>query len=72
VHSESKKWYEGTSNNLSDEEKAWINTQDILNGNFKPKGHAIYRNIHNALQVKDISLSMNDVAFMNGFQRPAK
>jgi hypothetical protein len=67
-------WYNSTQSDLSDEEIAWINTRNILKGNWKPAGHMIFRELNarisDFMNVKECR-AMTNVAFMNGFQRPA-
>lgn len=69
-----EKWYSSTQTDLTDEEIAWINTRNILKGNWKPAGHMIFRELNTRMSefmnVKEFR-AMTNVAFMNGFQRPA-
>ncbi|MCX2525334.1 uracil-DNA glycosylase family protein [Larsenimonas rhizosphaerae] len=78
LHLDAQHWYEGTESSLSDSDKpGWINTRGILdkpNGQWKAKGHEIYRRLNRALGEAGYSGGGNlfrYVAFMNGFQRPA-
>ena len=67
-------WYNSTQSDLSDAEVAWINTRNILKGNWKPAGHMIFRELNTRMAEFmniDGARAMNNVAFMNGFQRPA-
>lgn len=67
-------WYKSTQSDLSKEEIAWINTRNILKGNWEPAGHMIFRELNarmsKFMDVKDFR-AMTNIAFMNGFQRPA-
>ena len=67
-------WYNSTQSDLSNEEIAWINTRNILKGNWKPAGHMIFRELNTRMSEfidnKEFR-AMTNVAFMNGFQRPA-
>ena len=67
-------WYNSTQKNLTDIEVEWINTRKILSGNLRPAGHMIFRELNKRLsESMDIpkTRAMTNVAFMNGFQRPA-
>ena len=69
-----EKWYQLTQRDLTKDEIAYINTRNILSGNWKPAGHMLFRELENRMaKFYDISKSraMTNVAFMNGFQRPA-
>ncbi|AYN67492.1 hypothetical protein D1013_09015 [Euzebyella marina] len=67
-------WYNSKQTDLSKEEIAWINTRGILSGDWKPNGHMIFRELNTRMSdfmdVKEFR-AMTNVAFMNGFQRPA-
>lgn len=78
-HMDAQKWYQGQEADfMPGEGLGWINTRQILNkktGGWKDQGHAIYRHLDKALfeagfQSGDSALE--NVAFMNGFQRPAR
>lgn len=67
-------WYNSNQTNLSKEEKAWINTRNILSGDWKPAGHMIFRELNTRMSEfmnVESFRAMTNVAFMNGFQRPA-
>ncbi len=67
-------WYNSTQLDLTKEEVAWIDTRNILSGNWKPAGHMIFKELNKQMsKFMDVSKSraMTNVAFMNGFQRPA-
>ncbi|TAF77500.1 MAG: hypothetical protein EAZ53_02555 [Bacteroidetes bacterium] len=67
-------WYNGSQSMLDDEEISWINTRDILNSDWAPDGHMIYRELELRMSnhiEKFNNRAMNSVAFMNGFQRPS-
>jgi len=69
-----EKWYESSQSDLTKEEIAWINTRNILKGNWKPAGHMIFKELNTRMsEFMDIKefRAMTNVAFMNGFQRPA-
>lgn len=71
---DSKRWYNSTQSDLTIEEIEWINTRKILNGDWKPKGHMIFRQLNNQLSNftnKSEFRAMESIAFMNGFQRPS-
>lgn len=74
ISKNSEKWYSSTQAVLTNEEIAWINTRNILEGNWKPAGHMIFRELNTRMSefinVKEFR-AMTNVAFMNGFQRPA-
>jgi hypothetical protein len=67
-------WYNSEQSDLTSEEIAWINTRNILKGNWKPKGHMIFRELNNRMSefmnVEEFR-AMTNIVFMNGFQRPA-
>lgn len=71
-----EKWYQNNSTNLTDMEKASINTRDIID-NFNLKGkkyksrRTMFGNIDKALKEAGYSQGIQSVAFMNAFQRPA-
>ena len=67
-------WYNGSQSMLNDEEISWINTRDILNSDWVPNGHMIFRELELRMSnyiEKFNNRAMNSVAFMNGFQRPS-
>ena len=67
-------WYNSTESDLTNEEIAWINTRNILKGNWQSAGHMIFRELNTRMSefmnVENFR-AMTNVAFMNGFQRPA-
>jgi hypothetical protein len=74
-------WYSGCQDNLNSDEKGWIFTagiiQDNLAKNFPNKAHGIFKNSAKAINsvgygYDNPSEAMNDIAFMNFFQRPAE
>jgi hypothetical protein len=70
-------WYENNESILSEEEKNWINTRKILNGEWNNEGHKIYKNIEKSLseipgfKANNTHRCMDSVVFMNAYQRPA-
>lgn len=78
VHLDADLWYQGSQDDLSKKETGWLRTRGILDkhrGDWRPKGHTIYRRMEKALI--DAGIPADDsvfkhVAFMNAFQRPAK
>jgi hypothetical protein len=48
------------------------NTNNVMLQHFSKKGHILFRNIENALQKVDSSLTLNDISWYNFFQKPAK
>ena len=82
VHLDASAWYNLDRSALSvvgkkqEVEEHWMNTRGILKKKLKKwkQGHAIYRNLENALHDAGLPRSANAfqyVAFMNAFQRPA-
>jgi len=74
-------WYSGSEDSLDDEEKGWIHTRGIIKKNVEDNycnsAHGIFRNIAKAVnsvgcQYASPLEAMNDIAFMNYFQRPAE
>ncbi|WKX76699.1 hypothetical protein [Zobellia laminariae] len=67
-------WYNSKQSDLNKEEVAWINTRNILKGDWKPAGHMIFRELNTRMSefmnVQEFR-AMTNIAFMNGFQRPA-
>ena len=69
-----EKWYKSNQKYLTNEEIEWINTRKILGGNWKPAGHMIFRELDTRMsEFMNVEKfrAMTNVAFMNGFQRPA-
>lgn len=67
-------WYRSSQSDLTNDEKAWINTREILQGDYKPAGHMIFRELDLRMsKFMDTSnqRAMSNIVFMNGFQRPA-
>jgi hypothetical protein len=78
IHLDPSDWHKGNNENLSEEERRWINTRGILhcgkNQVWKAKGHTIYRHIEQVLLKAGLPHRENMfeyVAFMNFFTRPA-
>lgn len=76
IHKDAEKWYHQiTEKDLNEEEKDWINTREILMGDWEPQSHKIYENINDALAEFDafnkIKRPIDGIAFMNAFLRPA-
>jgi len=74
-------WYAGSEKDLNEEELKYISTSGIIKNNyksnFKNKAHGIYRNLSKV--INDMSYGfdnpseiMDNLAFMNFFQRPAE
>lgn len=74
-------WYSGSGDSLDDKEEGWIHTRQIIKHivehNYCNSAHGIFRNTAKA--VNSVSCqhtnpleAMNDIAFMNFFQRPAE
>lgn len=79
IHLNPETWYRGSSTDLTQEERKWINTRGVVssgkNQRWKHKGHAIYRNLEQALieaGYPECDNTFRFVASMNGFPRPAK
>jgi len=67
-------WYNSEQSDLTSEEITWINTRNILKGNWKANGHMIFRELN--LRMSEFMnvekfRAMTNVVFMNGFQRPS-
>ena len=74
ISNSSEIWYNSNQEDLSNEEVRWINTRGILQGNWKPAGHMIFRELNSRMsEFMDTTefRAMTNVAFMNGFQRPS-
>lgn len=79
VHLTAQLWYDGTSADLSEDERNWIHCRNLVAYKTEivrwKKGHAIYGNLENALVkagAKQRANMFSMVAYMNCFQRPAK
>jgi hypothetical protein len=75
VHLDPDAWYKGCQKQLSDEEIRWIHCRGLLKGDWNNGGHRIYREINRCLESAGINgseRSMEHVAYMNAFQRPAR
>lgn len=79
VHLDDSTWYAGVK--LSDEEKRWITTPDIVRGackaKFAKRSHRIWKNAFAAIneagpRYEDIADVADDLVIYNFFQRPAK
>jgi len=74
ISRDSENWYNSKQSDLTTEEIAWINTRNILKGEWKPKGHMIFREL-NARMTEFMNIkngrAISNVSFLNGFQRPA-
>lgn len=69
-----EKWYHSNQSSLNEKEFKWINTRRILSSEWTAPGHMIFRKLEKRMsEFYDTSSSraMSNVAFMNGFQRPA-
>lgn len=75
IHRDPDRWYVGGEGDLSDEEKKWLNTRNLLDrAGWRERGHTIYRNLERALSESGFPREDNafvNVAFLNAFQRPA-
>lgn len=74
INKDINKWYNSTQNKLTPEEVSWINTREIVQGEWKNDGHMIFRELNKRMsRFMDTSefRAMSNVIFMNGFQRPA-
>lgn len=74
ISSSPENWYNSKQKELTAEEVDWINTRKILSGDWKPRGHMIFRELNDRLKklmTPSKVRAMNNVSFMNGFQRPA-
>lgn len=74
-------WYSGSEDSLDAEEKRWIRTRQIIkkivDNNYCNSAHGIFRNTAKAVNLVGCQHAnpleaMNDIAFMNFFQRPAE
>ena len=74
INKDPENWYSSTESDLDEEEVAWINTRNILQGNWKSDGHMIFRELNTRMSefmnVENFR-AMTNIAFMNGFQRPS-
>ena len=67
-------WYSSNESILRKDEKAWVNTREILSCEWDSPGHFIFRELNNRMTPHvpiHEGRSMNSCAFMNGFQRPS-
>ncbi|GAB4200463.1 MAG: hypothetical protein Fur0023_03860 [Bacteroidia bacterium] len=77
IHTDAKKWYnEISEKDLNEIEKDWIDTREIVEGEWKSLSHLIFALINEALaQFKQFQFegkkSIQGIAFMNAFQRPS-
>jgi hypothetical protein len=82
ISKDAQKWYDDFSeNDLTDEEKTWMHTRNLIVGNWEESAaHMIFteleRRMSNYIEKykgnsKYDARSMNSCAFMNGFQRPS-
>jgi hypothetical protein len=79
IHLDPSGWYAGDSSKLTETERLWTNTREMLNskknGKWRSKGKAIFWNMESAMKeagLEVIENMLDHVAFMNAFQRPAK
>jgi hypothetical protein len=66
----SDEWY--SSNFDSSILEGNTNTNNVMLQHFSKKGHVLFRNIENALKTVDSSMDLNDIAWYNFFQKPAR
>ena len=74
INKDTDKWYDSTQKDLEKEEIRWINTREIVGGEWKPAGHMIHRELNLRMsEFMDTSKfrAMTNIVFMNRFQRPA-
>lgn len=75
INKNAEDWYQTTEQDLTEEEVEWINCREILECDWKPNGHMIYRELNKNLELhfknSGNERAMSNVAYMNGFQRPA-
>lgn len=78
-HLDARTWYQGREADfMPGEGLGWIHIRAILNkktGEWRKQGHAIYRHLDRALYEAGFQAgdsAMENIAFMNGFQRPAR
>ena len=75
VHHSPEMWYKSDQSCLSKDEIEWINCNSLLTGPWDPtKGHKMYINLDNAiksLEVETEKRAIDEIAFVNYFQRPA-
>ena len=75
IHLSAEEWYNSNQDDLTDEEIEWIDCQGLLNCEWKSDGHFIYRELNssiNSLNFKYNNRPIDEVAFINFFQRPAE
>ena len=70
LNKSSIKWYNSTQDELTENEKEWIDCRGLVECDWKSNGHFIYRELNRTIE-SVFGLGFEKVAFMNGFQRPA-
>tara|TARA_B100000809_G_C14969014_1_gene470180 strand:+ start:67 stop:756 length:690 start_codon:yes stop_codon:yes gene_type:complete len=74
ISRKTESWYNSEQSDLTSEEITWINTRNILKGDWKADGHMIFRELNirmsEFMNIKQFR-AMTNVVFMNGFQRPS-
>jgi len=74
INKDPQKWYNATQKDLNVHEIAWGNTRGVVGSDWKSAGHMIFRELNSRLEKfvgSSNSRAMNNIVFMNGFQRPA-
>ncbi len=74
LHTDCESWYRGSQSSLSAEEVEYIHCRRLVEGDWRGKGHQMYKELNRCLD--SFELRYNDraishVAYMNAFLRPA-
>lgn len=67
-------WYKSKQADLTYDEVQWIHCRNLLMCDWKSAGHMLYRELELRLSESldcSTTKAMNNIVFMNGFQRPA-
>jgi hypothetical protein len=74
IHHKAEKWYDSSIKQLTEEEIYYINTRKVLETDWNTVSDVIFKEINSTIQpfVTNEKRAMNNVAFMNCFQRPGK
>lgn len=73
IHKNAEIWYGSNQNQLSRDENGWLNCRQLLECDWKSDGHKIYREINKVLSdfYDNEERAIENIAFVNGFQRPS-
>jgi hypothetical protein len=74
IHKDAEAWYKAKQDDLSTEEIEWLHCVNLLNCSWSSPGHFLYRELNSSLNSLGLcadTRAIENVAYMNAFQRPA-